>query len=103
MTRPYYYYITDTGVVKILIPIVMSQEKKTEHDVVNCPGLLEQTSQSCGVCQAVVHPTSLMQQLGSLQSTPAVAMMRFSAQVFAATGMERKVWIWKPSEKSVLS
>jgi hypothetical protein len=70
VTHPYYYYITETGVVKILIPIVMSQEKKTECDVDNCPGLLEQASQSCVVCQAVVHPTCFMSSVRKLNEYP---------------------------------
>ncbi len=48
----------------------MSQEKKTECDIDNCPGLLEQASQSCVVCQAVVHPTCFMATIRKLAEYP---------------------------------
>ncbi len=70
MTHPYYYYVTEKGAVKILIPIIMSQEKNTECDIDNCPGLLEQASQSCVVCQAVVHPTYFMSSVRKLNEYP---------------------------------
>jgi hypothetical protein len=72
VTHPYYYYITEMGVVKILILIIMSQEKKTECDVDNCPGLLKQASQSCVVCQAVAHPTCFMASTAQVKVTQRV-------------------------------
>ncbi len=77
----------------------MSQEKKTECDVNSYPGWFEEASQSLPV---------LWQNFECCQSILAVAMMRFTVQVFAATGMEMtgmemKEWICKLSRMSILS
>ncbi len=56
--------------VTILIATILSREKKTECDIDNFPGLLEQASQSCVVCEAVVHPTCFTTTIRKLSEYP---------------------------------
>ena len=52
------------------LSIMSNKEKKTECDVDNCPGLLEDASQYCLICLAAVHPTCFLMTIRKLSEYP---------------------------------
>ncbi len=75
---PYYYFIGKRADFVIVIPIIIpttaiecpTPQKKTECDIDNCPGVAEDTSSSCVLCEAVVHPTCFKAVIRKLPEYP---------------------------------
>ena len=93
--------------IPIIIPTTAMEcatpQKKTECDIDNCPGVAEDASLSCVLCEAVVHPTCFKAVIRSSQSIQMIVMMRSSAPASVAVGMVRRMLMWKLSRRSDLN